>query len=101
MRKHPLTGNQLPKPGTAGLVSAMQMKHILSTKTTVQASKEEFEKVSGEELAEKYNIVNKGCLACPFRARTAEVDGQQVKGPELETLVLLGSGILNNDLPRF
>ena len=31
--------------------------------------------------------------------RTVEVDGKHVKGPELETLVLLGSGILNNDLP--
>ena len=100
LRHHPLTGSQLPKLGTAGLVSAMQMKHILSTKNYSAGQYEEFEKVSGEELAEKYNIVNKGCLTCPIRcARTVEVDGKQVKGPELETLVLLGGGILNNDLP--
>lgn len=100
LRNHPLTGNQLPKLGTAGLVSAMQMKHILSTKNYTYGQYDEFEKVSGEELAEKYNIVNKGCLTCPIRcARTVEVAGQQVKGPELETLVLLGGGILNNDLP--
>lgn len=99
LRKHPLTGSQLPKLGTAGLVSSMQMKHILSTKNYTYGQYDEFEKVSGEELAEKYNIVNKGCLTCPIRcARTVEVDGQQVKGPELETLVLLGGGILNNDL---
>ena len=99
LRKHPLTGSQLPKLGTAGLVSAMQMKHILSTKNYTYGQYDEFEKVSGEELAEKYNIVNKGCLTCPIRcARTVEVNGQQVKGPELETLVLLGGGILNNDL---
>lgn len=99
LRKHPLTGSQLPKLGTAGLVSAMQMKHILSTKNYTYGQYEDFEKVSGEAIAEKYNIVNKGCLTCPIRcARTVEVNGRQVKGPELETLVLLGGGILNNDL---
>ncbi|WP_418749945.1 aldehyde ferredoxin oxidoreductase family protein [Frisingicoccus sp.] len=99
LRNHPLTGSQLPKLGTAGLVSAMQMKHILSTKNYTYGQYEDFEKVSGEAIAEKYNIVNKGCLTCPIRcARTVEVNGRQVKGPELETLVLLGGGILNNDL---
>ena len=38
-------------------------------------------------------------MTCPIKcARTVEVNGKHVKGPELETLVLLGSGILNNDL---
>lgn len=99
LRRHPLTGEQLPKLGTAGLVSSMQMKHILSTKNYSSGQYDEFEKVSGERLAEAYQIVNKGCLTCPIRcARTVEVAGKQVKGPELETLVLLGGGILNNDL---
>lgn len=99
LRNHPLTGNQLPKMGTAGLVSNMQMKKLLSTKNYQYGQYDEFEKVSGEELAEKYNIVNKGCLSCPMKcARTVEINGKQVKGPELETLVLLGGGILNNDL---
>ena len=99
LRKHPLTGNQLPKLGTAGLVSSMQMKHILSTKNYSQGQYADFEKVSGEYLAEKYHIVNKGCLSCPIRcARTVEVEGKQGKGPALQTLVLLGGGILNNDL---
>lgn len=99
LKNHPLTGSQLPKLGTAGLVSGMQMNHILSTKNYSKGQYDDFEKVSGEYLAEKYNIVNKGCLTCPIRcARTVEVNGKQVKGPELETLVLLGSGILNHDL---
>lgn len=99
LKKHPLTGSQLPKLGTAGLVSAMQMKEILSTKNYTYGQNPDFEKVSGELLAEKYNIVNKGCLTCPIRcARTVKVGDKAVKGPELETLVLLGGGILNNDL---
>ena len=100
LRKHPLTGEQLPKFGTAGLVSAMQMRQILATKNYTYGQYDDFEKISGEELAAKYNIVNKGCLSCPIRcSRTVEVNGKVVKGPELETLVLLGSGIVNNDLP--
>lgn len=99
LRKHPLTGSQLPQLGTAGLVSSMQMKGILSTKNYSAGQYADFEQISGERLAEQYHIVNKGCLSCPIRcARTVEIDGKQVKGPELETLVLLGSGICNSNL---
>lgn len=99
LRSHPLTGSQLPKLGTAALVSQMQKLGILSTRNYNAGQYEEYEKVSGEAIAEKYNIVNKGCLTCPIKcARTVSVMGKDVKGPELETLGLLGGGILNNDL---
>ena len=99
LRGHPLTGNQLPRLGTAGLVSSMQTRGILSTKNYNYGQFDGFEKVSGEYLAEEYNIVNKGCLSCPIKcARSVLVNGSEVKGPELETLGLLGGGILNYDL---
>lgn len=99
LRNHPLTGNQLPRLGTAGLVSSMQMRGMLSTKNYNYGTYDDFELVNGETLAEEHNIVNKGCLTCPIKcARTVEVEGKAVKGPELETLGLLGGGILNNDL---
>ena len=101
LRNHPLTGNQLPRLGTAGLVSSMQMRGLLSTKNYNYGKYDEFEKVNGETLAEEHNIVNKGCLSCPIKcARTVNVGGHEVKGPELETLGLLGGGILNNDLEK-
>ena len=96
LRNHPLTGNQLPRMGTAGLVSSMQMRGLLATKNYTEGRFEHFDKVNGETLAEEYNIVNKGCLSCPIKcARTVTVEGEDVKGPELETL---GGGILNKDL---
>lgn len=99
LRSHPLTGNQLPRMGTAGLVSSMQMRGLLATKNYTEGRFEHFDKVNGETLAEEYNIVNKGCLSCPIKcARTVTVEGEDVKGPELETLGLLGGGILNKDL---
>lgn len=101
LRSHPLTGNQLPRLGTAGLVSSMQMRGLLSTKNYNYGRYEDFEKVNGETLAEEHNIVNKGCLSCPIKcARTVRVHGCDVKGPELETLGLLGGGILNNDIEK-
>ena len=101
LQGHPLTGSQLPKLGTAGLVSSMQMCGLLSTKNYSAGQFEDFEMVSGERLAEEFNITNKGCLTCPIRcARTVTVQGKAVKGPELETLGLLGGNICNNDLQK-
>lgn len=101
LQKHPLTGSQLPKLGTAGLVSSMQACGLLSTKNYSAGQFDDFEMVSGERLAEEFNITNKGCQTCPIRcARTVEVCGKQVKGPELETLGLLGGNICNNDLKK-
>ena len=101
LRRHPLTGSQLPRMGTAGLVSSMQMRGMLSTKNYNYGTYDDFELVNGETLAEEHNIVNKGCLTCPIKCeRTVEVEGKKVKGPELETLGLLGGGILNNDLSK-
>ena len=101
LQSHPLTGSQLPKMGTAGLVSSMQLRGLLSTKNYSAGQYEHFEEVSGERLAEEFNITNKGCLTCPIRcARTVQVHGKAVKGPELETLGLLGGNIENNDLQK-
>ncbi len=101
LQKHPLTGKQLPRMGTAGLVSSMQMIGILSTKNYSAGQFEDFEQVSGERLAEEYNITNKGCLTCPIRcARSVRVQDKAVKGPELETLGLLGGNICNKDLQK-
>lgn len=101
LQNHPLTGNQLPRVGTAGLVSSMQMHGLLSTRNYSAGQFEHFEDVSGERLAEEFNITNKGCLTCPIRcARTVTVHGKEVKGPELETLGLLGGNICNRDLQK-
>lgn len=101
LQKHPLTGDQLPRLGTAGLVRPMQAHGLLATRNYSAGQFADYEKVSGETLARDCNITNKGCLTCPIRcARTVEVDGQQVKGPELETLGLLSGNLGNSDLNK-
>ncbi len=99
LRAHPLTGRQLPKLGTAGLIAPMQAGHILATKNFNTGRFDGFEKVCGERLAEKYLVKNTGCTSCAIQcARQVEIDGKKVKGPELETLGLLGPNLLNDDL---
>lgn len=96
---HPITGSQLPKLGTAGLVSIMQARNVLATRNFKYGRFKEFENVSGEVLAEKHLIRNKGCITCPIQCgRLVEIDGKKVKGPELETIGLLGPNIENNNL---
>lgn len=101
LRAHPITGEQLPRLGTAGLVSIMNIRKILATRNFRHGQYGDFEMVSGELLAEKYLIKNRGCTTCPVQCgRRVEVHGKNVKGPELETLVLLGSNIENNNLEQ-
>lgn len=101
LKSHPLTGEQLPKLGTAGLLSSMQHKKMLATKNFSAGQFEGYKTISGEEMAEKFLVKNKGCFTCPIQCgRVVELDGKQVKGPEVEALGLLGANLLNNDLGK-
>lgn len=100
LRAHPLTGDVMPRLGTANLVRPMQHNAQLATKNYSAGQYADYEKVSGEKLDE-YNIKNTGCLSCPIRcSRNVALDGRQVKGPELESLVLLSSNLMNCDMQR-
>jgi len=109
LRAHPITGNQLPRLGTAGLLSAMQVHRMLATRNFSRGRFDRFDAVSGETLAEEHLVRNDGCTGCPVHCGRQvdlpehEVAGRKVaarkaKGPELETLVLLGPNLENADL---
>ncbi len=99
LREHPLTGKLLPKLGTAGLLIPMNAHKILATRNYQYGQYKDFELISGETLAAKHLVKNRGCQTCPIQCgRVVRVEGQEVKGPELETLGLLGSNLENNDL---
>lgn len=101
LKKHPITGAQLSKLGTAGLVAPMQAHRILATKNFGDGRFDNFEKVSGEELAENHLVKNGGCYSCPMRCeRRVMHEGKNIKGPELETLGLLGPNLMNDDIEK-
>ncbi|MFW5780652.1 MAG: aldehyde ferredoxin oxidoreductase C-terminal domain-containing protein, partial [Bacillota bacterium] len=96
---HPFTGEQLTKLGTSGLISKMNFKKILATKNFSKGQFEGHDKINGEYMAENHLVKNNGCITCPIKCgRVVEVDGKQVKGPELETLGLLGANLMNDDI---
>ena len=99
LKSHPLTGEQLPRLGTAALIASMQQKRLLATKNFTDGRYEGYKSITGEELAEKFLIRNKGCISCPIQcARVVEVNGKCVKGPEVEIMGLMGANILNDNL---
>ena len=99
LRAHPLTGERLPQYGTAGLVRTMQKKHLLATKNFSSGRFEDFELLSGERLVENQLIRNKGCMTCPIQCgRQVKLNDKLIKGPELETIGLLGSNLMNADM---
>jgi aldehyde:ferredoxin oxidoreductase len=101
LKAHPIAGDRLPKYGTAGFLGKMNELGILGTRNFQAGSFEGADALSGETLAETRLVSQTGCLSCPIRCgRVVEIDGQRVKGPELETLVLLGSNLGVSDLGR-
>jgi aldehyde:ferredoxin oxidoreductase len=99
LQTHPLTGEALPKYGTGFLLRLMNEHRMLATRNFKYGQFKDYDKISGQTLTEKYLIKNIGCATCPIRcSRLVEVNGKRVKGPELETLGLLGANLENADL---
>ncbi len=98
-REHPATGEELPRYGTAIFVNKCNATHTLPTKNFLHGSFEGADAVSGETLADKHLVKNVGCYGCPIACgRQVTLHGLKIKGPEYETLGLLGPNILNDDL---
>ncbi len=98
-RQHPATGEELPRYGTAIFVNKCNATYTLPTRNFRYGTFAEADAVSGETLAEKYLIKNIGCYGCPVACgRQVELEGKKIKGPEYETLGLLGPNLLNADL---
>lgn len=101
LREHPTTGKALGLYGTAGSLSKCNALGILPTRNFQKGSWDEADKISGYELAEKHVTRNSGCVSCPIRCeRRVKVQNKEVKGPEFETIGLLGPNIENTDLGR-
>lgn len=99
LKDHTLTGEQLPKLGTAALVRMMQRSGLLATKNYSAGRWDQYDSVSGETLREKHLVKNKGCISCPMQCgRIVMLDDKEIKGPELETIGVLGPNLLNGDL---
>ena len=96
---HPMAGSILPRLGTANLVATTAGRNILPTFNFQKGSDHRAVEISGEVLASRHLKKRVGCLACPIVCgRGVEIEGKLEKGPEYETLGLLGSNLGNFDL---
>jgi aldehyde:ferredoxin oxidoreductase len=94
LQKSPTTGNFLPRYGTAFWMNIVNRKHMLPTLNAQQVKHEEAEQISGEYLTENYLTRNSGCVSCQIRCeRRVMRDNREIKGPEYETLGLLGANL--------
>ena len=99
LQGHEGTGETMPRYGTANFVKKINDAGILPTRNYQRGRYEKADRLSGEYLAEKYLTRNSGCLSCPIRCeRRVMVGDQEVKGPEYETLGMLGSNLENPDI---
>lgn len=99
LKKHVMTGERLPKLGTANFVNPMNEHNLLVTKNYSSGNYENHEKINGETLRERYLVKNKGCATCPIQCgRIVKFSDKEIKGPELETIALLGSNLLNDNI---
>ena len=99
IKRHPMTGQSLPRYGSAGLVNKANATNALPTKNFQYGHFDRADAVSGETLTETQLIRNSGCVSCPIRCeRRGPVDGRNLKGPEYETLGFFGPNIEAADM---
>ena len=104
LKEHPVTGGGLPTYGTQILINILNQSGALPTRNWRDGGIfEEAEGISGETLAEKYLVRNKGCFGCNIGCgRITRIPEGKFKsfgeGPEYEAGWALGAGCGVGDL---
>lgn len=100
---HPVLGESMKRFGTGAIVNTTNARNILPTRNFQKGHFEKAMEISGEYL-EDHGLegVRSSCIHCPVTCgRDVNVEGVgRVKGPEYETLALLGSNLEIGDLKR-
>ena len=102
-RRHPVLGERLKHAGTAGIVSTTNPRNILPTRNFQRGHHPDALNVSGEFMADHaLTGVKSSCIHCPVTCgRDVTMPGKgRVKGPEYETVAMLGTNLDIPDLAR-
>jgi len=100
LKSHPSTAVQLPEFGTAALVNTTSATRTLATRNFSAGTIKNADELSGETMAETILRKKGACRSCPIRCarEKVEVDGRIMKGPEFETIGLMGANLGHTDL---
>jgi aldehyde:ferredoxin oxidoreductase len=97
---HPMTGRVLPELGTANLVMTTAGRNIIPTRNFQAGHDLRSPLLSGEKMRDELLAKREGCLHCPIRCgRLVRLAERVTKGPEFETIGLLGNNLGIFDLP--
>ena len=100
-KEHPVLGESMKRFGTGGIVNTTNGRNIIPTRNFKYGHFPEAMKVSGEYMEDHELVgVKSSCIHCPVTCgRDVELpDVGRVKGPEYETLALLGTNLEIADL---
>jgi len=94
LKSHPMTGGILPDLGTASLVMTCAGRNIIPTRNFQAGQDLRSTSLAGEKMRDELLQKRGGCLACPIRCgRHVEIKGRPAKGPEYETIGMLGNNL--------
>lgn len=92
IRENGVTGEGLPTYGTAVLVNIINENGAYPVNNFQGSYDERADELSGETLKEKFLVKKTACYRCPIACgRWCSVDGEEMAGPEYETLWAFGS----------
>jgi len=100
---HPVLGESLKRFGTGGIVNTTNARNILPTRNFQAGHFDDAMQLSGEWFEDhELKGVKTSCIHCPVTCgRDVELPGKGVvKGPEYETLALLGSNLAIGDVKK-
>ncbi|UCE11601.1 MAG: aldehyde ferredoxin oxidoreductase family protein [Candidatus Thorarchaeota archaeon] len=99
IKKNPVTDKSLPVYGTPVLVNLANEYGMLPTHNFQEGTFNDAEGVSGEKLLERLSVRTYRCFGCPIGCgRISKTYGEEVGGPEYETIWALGPQCGINDL---
>ncbi|NHI83492.1 MAG: aldehyde ferredoxin oxidoreductase [Candidatus Thorarchaeota archaeon] len=99
LKKNSITDKSLPVYGTAVLVNVVNELGMLPTFNFQEGTFNDAEGVSGEKLLERLHVRTYNCHVCPIGCgRISKAYGEEVGGPEYETIWALGPQCGINDL---
>jgi aldehyde:ferredoxin oxidoreductase len=102
-KDHPVLGESMKRFGTGAIVNTTNGRNILPTRNFQKGHFDDAMKISGEWFEDhELKGVKTSCIHCPVTCgRDTEVEGVgRVKGPEYETLALMGSNLEIGDIKK-
>jgi aldehyde:ferredoxin oxidoreductase len=102
-KDHPVLGESMKRYGTGATVNTTNGRNILPTRNFQKGHFDDAMKISGEWVEDhELKGVKTSCIHCPVTCgRDVEVEGKGVvKGPEYETLALMGSNLEISDIKK-